>query len=302
MKKIRIKNDISVIWEITYKDENDISQPYNLEGKNITVTLSKGDYTNIPMDIEIHENTVRFTFKGINQIHCGIYRATLHEVGSNGELKTVDVCDIFELVPYTCQANLDDNDIIVDEVNLFSEITLGIYALTAQDKLDIANIVIDNATMQEVIRKTITPYHASVYLPNNVPFTTALIPINTPTKIKLPTVIKTEHGFGVVDRGGTSGYALQYQGTKPITLRVFATTGVNASVNNTTFNTFIYKNDVLEDGLGASAKLGTGTDVVTITSGGTMTVNPLDFIEIWISTNSRCRYTFSRTSIMLYEA
>jgi hypothetical protein len=44
MKKIRIKNDISVIWEITYKDENDISQPYNLEGKNITVTLCGYDY------------------------------------------------------------------------------------------------------------------------------------------------------------------------------------------------------------------------------------------------------------------
>lgn len=160
--------------------------------------------------------------------------------------------------------------------------------------------VISTTDIQETIRKTLTPYAYTSYLPDASPYTTPTVVANTPTKIKIPTTIKSSLGFGIVDRGG-GNLAVQYQGTKNIILRVFMNTGVQASANNSVFNIFIYKNDVKEEGLGTTEKLQTGSDVDNMMICGELDIAPGDFLEIWISTNLNSTYTFSRTSIMMFE-
>lgn len=166
---------------------------------------------------------------------------------------------------------------------------------------DVYDAVMSSETLLELVRKTTNPYQYTSYLPDSSPFTTATISSNTPTKIKLPTTIKHTNGFAVVDRGGTIGNSLQYQGTKAIRVKIFTNTGVQASANNSVFNIYIYKNDIKEEGVGTSEKLQTGNDIDNMMICGDVMIQPNDFLEIWISTNITSTFTFSRTTIMIYE-
>lgn len=165
----------------------------------------------------------------------------------------------------------------------------------------LAQGVISTPDITKTIRKVLTPYGYASYLPDNVPYTTPTVVANTPTKIKIPTTIKSVTGFAVVDRG-LGNMAVQYQGTEQIKTRIFVNTGVQAGTNNTDFNIYIYKNDVKEQGLGTTEKLQTGSDIDNMMIAGEVVINPLDFLEIWISTNLNSTFTFSRTSIMMVEA
>lgn len=103
MKKIRIKNDISVSVQVT-RD----GLPEGLEGKEILLFMKVGR-NEIPIEeYTINGNTISFDFKSKNQIQNGIYNLTI-QIQSTDATNTVDFCGIFELVPCTCMAG-GDND------------------------------------------------------------------------------------------------------------------------------------------------------------------------------------------------
>lgn len=103
MKKIRIKNDISVSVQVT-RD----GLPEDFEGKEVLLFMKVGR-SEIPIEeYLINGNTISFDFKSKNQIQNGVYNLTI-QIQSTDVTNTVDFCGIFELVPCTCMAG-GDND------------------------------------------------------------------------------------------------------------------------------------------------------------------------------------------------
>lgn len=156
------------------------------------------------------------------------------------------------------------------------------------------------AQVDEAIRKTLTPYSWVTYLPKLTPFTTPSIILNTPTKILIPTTIKSANGFALFDTGG-GNFAVQFQGAATATFEISLSTSMTTVTNNVLLGMMMYKNGVMEDGVNISRKIGTGADVGAMAVVGEFTVNPLDIIEIYIEVTSTTTVTFSETSIRITE-
>lgn len=160
--------------------------------------------------------------------------------------------------------------------------------------------LVGSTELNETIRKTLTLSSWVSYLPEGSDFTTASLVANTPTKVKIPTVIKTARDFAVVDRGGLN-YAVQYQGPVARPFKIFMSTGLKSSTNNVTFNMYMFKNDVKEPGIGIPRKIGTGSDVGALAMVGEFVANPGDFLEIYLSVDLATTITFVRSSIIFTE-
>jgi len=154
--------------------------------------------------------------------------------------------------------------------------------------------------INKAIRKSLNPYSYTSYLPNNTPFTTPSITLNTPTKILVPTTVKSSNAWGVEDVGG-GNFAVQYTGSTTETFKIYMSTGVESSANNTVLSLIAYKNGVEEPGIRISNKISSGSDVSSLTVIGECVMSPNDYIEIWINTTLDSTFTFSDLSILITE-
>lgn len=162
----------------------------------------------------------------------------------------------------------------------------------------------DPEELSETIRKTINPSSYVSYLPESTPFTTAAIAANTPTKTLIPTTVKLIKDFGLYDKNGGVGdpdYAVQYQGDSTRTFKIFMSTAMATSVNNVVFDIYMYRNGIMEPGVGISRKIGTGADVGAIATLGEFTAEPNDYLEVFIKLSLAGTVTFYRTSIIFTE-
>ena len=124
MLKKKLGNDIRFAWHIS--DDN--GQPFNLEEKDLTLTIL-GPVGQVPYgDKQIEGNTISFTFYGKDQTAHGQYAVILSENAGAEEMKTVDFVDAVELVEHTIQEGGEDNcsHLTVETVNLESTITVGV--------------------------------------------------------------------------------------------------------------------------------------------------------------------------------
>lgn len=120
MEKIRIGNDISVTWGVMNSGE-----PYDLSGKDLKLYLSSPNRIRIEIrDFQVDGNVISFVFYGKDQKATGIYSCTLVENEGQKRMLTVDSCNVFQLVDWSCRAVSDSSaaidlqsDILVNVVH-----------------------------------------------------------------------------------------------------------------------------------------------------------------------------------------
>jgi hypothetical protein len=153
---------------------------------------------------------------------------------------------------------------------------------------------IDKAT-----RMTLTPYKLVTYLPVESPYTSPSILAGVPTKMLLPTVVKSINNFALVDIGG-GNMSYQFQGADPAIFTVLLETGVRSGTNNVSMILQVYVNGVYSLGLSTNRKIA-NLDLGNLTLLGEVSLEPLDTIAIYVETDLTSTITFSRTSIQVVE-
>lgn len=111
MEKIRIGNDIVVLWAIRAEQDGE-KVPYDLTGRKLSLYVSNQIESWKVQDFEINGSALRWMFCGKDQKHVGTYTLTLVENEGEEEMHTVDMCNAFRLVPRTCQNEEEENDVI----------------------------------------------------------------------------------------------------------------------------------------------------------------------------------------------
>jgi hypothetical protein len=138
------------------------------------------------------------------------------------------------------------------------------------------------------------------YLPEGTPYTTPSLGAATPTKVLIPTTVKTAQDFALFDIGG-GDIRFQYQGSETRSFRIGVTTGMQTSANNTIVKLRMYKNSAPEPGIYIPRKVGTGTDVGALGIEGYFTLDPLDTISVWVESSIAGTVTFDGISIVIIE-
>lgn len=121
MKRIRIGNDINVVWSLMRDDA-----PFLLNAEKISLYLM-APYGRVELtDYSVEGNSVTWLFQGRHQKAIGKY--TLVLVVNKGEegMITTDACDFVELVSCSCKADgADACGVETEYVNLVSKIDVG---------------------------------------------------------------------------------------------------------------------------------------------------------------------------------
>lgn len=143
------------------------------------------------------------------------------------------------------------------------------------------------------------PDRLNSFLPSATPYTTPSISANTPTKLLLPTTVKTVKNFEL------DGVNLRYFLNNPTAVnKEFAiemTSSVQTGANNTIVTFQLYKNGVLEEGVGIQRKVSTGADVGALSISGTVLLSHNDYVELYVTTTLSSTVTFIKTSISINE-
>ena len=128
MKKIRIGNDIKVVWEIRVNGgEAKLS-----ELKDTALELSDSSGRKKRVGFSIENESVIFDWRAKDQRHTGKYTLTFWaNFGKEGQA-VVDCCDFVNLVSRSCESdgcskNLD----VSSEVSLDGELSLGVQGKSA---------------------------------------------------------------------------------------------------------------------------------------------------------------------------
>lgn len=127
MKKIRIGNDVPLIWHIKVKDTK---QPYDLTGKDLYLALALDgccDKPEIPItDFTVSGNDIGFTFYGKDQIETGRYILILKENKGAAGMKTLDNNQAFYLVSHSWEEGGEDGlSVITEPIELTGYIEEG---------------------------------------------------------------------------------------------------------------------------------------------------------------------------------
>lgn len=125
MEKIRIGNDIGIRWEIYVRDGEDVA-PYDLTGRTLKLYLSNMYQRLEHSEFSTDGNAVVFTFRGRDQRSLGRYRLTLVENDGAEGMHTVDECDAFELVRFSCfEGGNAESHVEIKRLTLASVMTMS---------------------------------------------------------------------------------------------------------------------------------------------------------------------------------
>lgn len=106
MKRFRIGNDISIVWEVK---KNKL--PADLEGKEISLYYSHPRGREKVADFVVDGNNLSFTFDGMSQSVLGPYTITADIRYSSGSRYLIqDKTNAFELVSRSEQEDPEDSD------------------------------------------------------------------------------------------------------------------------------------------------------------------------------------------------
>lgn len=109
MKAKRKGNDIAITWRIVQAAPDGSTSPYNLEGKDLEVSVTVGAKTYAITDYSVSSNVLSFTFYGKDQDRTGV--ATLLLVENDGEIgmHSLDKVDAFQLTSHTGECSKCDD-------------------------------------------------------------------------------------------------------------------------------------------------------------------------------------------------
>lgn len=97
--KIRIGNDIPLIWKMYTQGESE-RVPYNLEGRDIKIEMTNCNGGRVAVAPEINGNAASWNFKGKEQKNLGEYTLTFYENYGKDGMKALDKIKPFALVPW----------------------------------------------------------------------------------------------------------------------------------------------------------------------------------------------------------
>ena len=124
MRQVRIGKDFSINWSIFRKTE-DGREPYNLEGRDLSLRLQNAYRTEEVQGFAVTGNTIAWAFRGAEQKTLGTYSLILVENNGRNGMMTIDKVAAFELVAHTEQETGNDSaDVLVEDVALDSEAAL----------------------------------------------------------------------------------------------------------------------------------------------------------------------------------
>lgn len=128
MISLRIGCDRIIRWSITSGGEH-----YDLTGRNIRLKVStrSTQFFVSPDDFSIDGNKIVWLFRGKDQKYLGPYSLTYIENEGMDDMLTFDMCDIFNLVAWSCMENQSlSEDLEISNFDIASDIeALGVKLL-----------------------------------------------------------------------------------------------------------------------------------------------------------------------------
>ena len=127
MKNVRIGNDINIVWQFLNN-----GQPFNLEGKDVTIYLSC-TYERVKVkEFSISENTITWVFKGKEQKYVGKYSLELVLNEGKDGMATTDARKFVNLVHHCCNnEGFDEPNFTTTTISLESNV---VYMAAAVDE------------------------------------------------------------------------------------------------------------------------------------------------------------------------
>ena len=147
MKNYRLGNTITVKWTIMTAT----GTAYNLNVSNLELFAVVPNHAIKVDDFSVEGNVITWTFMGTDQKFTGPYTLTLIENRGQSTMMTVDYCNAFGLVRWSCQAGWDESADVDSNLSLTSEIFTHQIALSKE--------------VQAVIEGNITEYNVSNHYP-----------------------------------------------------------------------------------------------------------------------------------------
>jgi hypothetical protein len=143
------------------------------------------------------------------------------------------------------------------------------------------------------------PSRLDTYLPVASPYTTPALVAGTPTKLLVPTTAKTIKDF-TLDIPN-SRYFFDAPGRSNIWFLGHFSTSMSSSASNHIVTVEMYKNGVLEEGIGIDRFISGGADIGAIGFAGAVQLSDTDYIEVYITSEGGGTVTLSRTAITINE-
>lgn len=137
------------------------------------------------------------------------------------------------------------------------------------------------------------------YLPIGSTYTTPVLVGGTPTKILVPTTVKSSNEF-TLDIPN-SRYFFDAPGRSNVLFEVQFTTSILSSASNHLVTLELYVNGVLEDGVSIERFISGGADKGALAIIGGVFLSNTDYIEIYVTDSTGGTVTFDRLAITIRE-
>ena len=143
------------------------------------------------------------------------------------------------------------------------------------------------------------PSRLCTYLPVATPYTTPTLVAGTPTKIYPATTVKTIKDF-TFDTPNLRYYLDDETSVNRLFL-INASTSMASNSSNHLVSLELYKNGVMEEGVGIDRWIAAGADTGALALTGVVEFSHNDYIEVYITNTVSGTITLSRLSINIIE-
>ena len=144
MKNYRIGNTLTVKWTLKQAD----GTAYVLSAGNVELFVSTPNHRFQVDDFSVASNVLTWRFDGDKQKYPGPYTLTLVENRGEVDMMTVDFCEAFGLVKYSCLAGgADTPGVTTEAIELSSEVSMSQIGLSPEVEAAIRDSVADYGLM-----------------------------------------------------------------------------------------------------------------------------------------------------------
>lgn len=167
-----------------------------------------------------------------------------------------------------------------------------VYVTTTEGKRALAIVSLGGVAVAD-------PARLDTYLPVAEPYTTPALSAGIPTKLLIPTTVKTKKEFTL--DVPNSRYFFDAPGRANVWFIAHLSTSIQSSASNHVVSLEMYKNGVLEEGIGIDRFISGGADVGALGFGGAVQLSDGDYIEVYITSGGGGTVTLSRSAITINE-
>ena len=144
MKNYRIGNSLTIKWTLTQTD----GSAYMLSAGNVELFASVPNHRFQVTDFIVSGNVLTWRFDGHDQKYPGPYTLTLVENRGEVDMVTIDFCEAFGLVSYSCLAGgTDSPGVTTESIELSSAVSMSQIGLSPEVEEAIRDSVSDYGLM-----------------------------------------------------------------------------------------------------------------------------------------------------------